>query len=212
MQKPAQKFEWLVWGGLIAVVIGIAVAFVISKGRGLQQSPPLPTIKAIADFSLTNQFGETVSLEKLRGHVWLGDIIFTRCPGPCARMTKQFAEIQSSIGDTQNVKFISLTADPEYDTAEVLKKYGERFGANQQNWWFLTGRKPDLYTVATDRLLLAVAEKTPEERETSDDLFIHSTIFVLVDKNATIRGVYESEKPESKRQILADIKKLLQEK
>lgn len=211
MQQPAKKFEWLVWGGLIAVIAGIVVAFFVSKNAELKSSP-LPKIKAVPEFSLTNQLGENVSLSQLQGNIWLADIIFTRCPGPCARMTKQFADIQSATADVKDLKFVSLTADPEYDTTEVLKEYGQRFGAKPQSWWFLTGRKPDLYTLATDGLLLALAEKTPEERESADDLFIHSTIFVLVDKQANIRSIYESDKPESKGQILADIQKLLREK
>ena len=47
-------------------------------------------------------------------------------------------------------------------------------------------------TLAIDSLKLAAVEKKPEERESAEDLFIHSTIFVLVDKQARLRGVFET--------------------
>ena len=39
---------------------------------------------------------------------------------------------------------MTLTTDPDYDTPAVLKKYGERFGADFRRWTFLTGTKAQI--------------------------------------------------------------------
>ena len=76
--------------GLALMAVGI-LRFV---GRA---EKPLPVYGQIADFALTNQNGGTVSLADLRGHVWVADIIFTRCPGPCPKMTRQMKELQEAL-------------------------------------------------------------------------------------------------------------------
>jgi cytochrome oxidase Cu insertion factor (SCO1/SenC/PrrC family) len=87
---------------------------------------------------------------------------------------------------------VTLTTDPEFDTPAVLKTYGERFGADPGRWLFLTGPKAEVSRLGVDSLKLAAVEKKPEERETPSDLFIHATLFVLVDKQGRIRGFYET--------------------
>lgn len=128
-------------------------------------------------------------------------------------MTKQFSKIQSQLPDVNSARLVTLTADPEFDTAEVLKKYGDRFGAKQESWWFLTGSKKEIYRLATDEgLMLSVQEKTPGQRGDENDLFVHSTLFVLVDQKGNVRAIYESTDDDVEKKVLADIKKLLREK
>src|SRR2546430_12600177 len=210
MNRPARSMEWIVWGGLAVVMLAILGAFVVSKsGRTV---PPLPVYAAVPIFSLTNQFGRVISLSDLAGKVWVADIIFTRCPGPCLTMTKQLSELQKALSATEPVKLVSLTVDPEFDTPEVLKRYGERFDASADRWDFLTGKKLDLYRLATRGLLLALDEVKPEQRESENDLFVHSTLFLVVDKQARIRATFEGAEPSSRQKILEAIHVLLKEK
>jgi protein SCO1/2 len=146
----------------------------------------------VADFALTNQNGRAVSLADLRGHVWVADIVFTRCPGPCLKMTRQMKELENALPDRSDCKLVTLTTDPDYDTPAILKTYSERFSADENRWTFLTGTKPEISKLGIDSLKLTAVEKKPEERENSDDLFIHSTIFVLVDQKAQLRGVFQT--------------------
>ena len=95
----------------------------------------------IADFTLTNQNGSAVSLADLRGQVWVADIIFTRCPGPCLKMTRQMKELQEALPPASQAKLVTLTTDADFDTPPVLKAYAERFGADTNRWMFLTGPK-----------------------------------------------------------------------
>jgi protein SCO1/2 len=180
----------MVWGGLVLLVATLLLAFLLAQLKSFGR--PLPVIGQVTDFSLTNQFGRAVSLADLRGHVWVGDIIFTRCSGPCVAMTKRMKELQQGLPVASKARLITLTTDPDFDSPAVLKAYSERFSADPNRWWFLTGTKPQIARLAIDSLKLTVIEKKAEERENPQDLFIHSTIFVVVDKQGQLRGVFES--------------------
>ena len=107
-------------------------------------------------------------------------------------MTRQMASVQAALPKDSQAKLISLTTDPEFDSPEVLKNYGEKFGADPARWHFLTGTKLGIAALAGDSLKLTALETKPESRTSADDLFIHSTIFVLVDKQARLRGAFET--------------------
>ena len=205
-----KAFRWLALGLSIALTAGLITALiVIGSGRGFRPSPPLPELGKVTAFSLTNEQGAPVSATNLLGPVWLADIIFTRCPGPCVRMTRQMAEIQRALGKTSLVRLVSLTADPAHDTPAVLKTYADRFGADLKRWTFLTGPKAEVYRLAMKDLLLAVEEAPPETTNALENLFIHSTKFILVDQQGTLRAIYDGEAPETRDRVLADVKQLL---
>lgn len=179
----------------LGLVLGILVCLVVL----LQYSPSprtsslaLPVIGTVADFTLTNQLGQAVSRDDLKGHVWVADIIFTRCAGPCPEMTLKMKELQDALTPESSARLISLTTDADYDTPDVLARYGERFGADPARWTFLTGDKVAIANLAIDSLKLTAIEKPAEERTDPNDLFVHSTIFVLVDKQGRLRSAFET--------------------
>jgi len=151
----------------------------------------LPVINRLDDFSMTDQLGRIVRRDDLLGQVWLADVIFTRCPGPCAKMTARMADLQASIPPEWPVKLVSLTTDPEHDTPEVLNRYATRFQADAGRWSFLHAAKPAIVDLAVGNLKLVVLDKD-EARESPNDLFIHSTTLALVDKHGRLRGAFES--------------------
>ena len=217
MNQPTRGTQWVVWGGL--ALVGLTLLAALLFARFASRSGPgqlLPVYGQIADFGLTNQNGRAVSLADLRGKVWVADIIFTRCPGPCLKMTKQMKALQDALPPGSSTKLVTLTTDADFDTPPVLKTYAERFQADPQRWTFLTGTKKDIANLAIDSLKLTAIEKKPEERESPQDLFVHSTIFVLADKRAQLRGVFETTgegiEPENvKARILAAVKQLERE-
>jgi protein SCO1/2 len=153
----------------------------------------IPVIGPVANFALTNQDGRTLTLADLRGHVWIADIIFTLCPGPCPRMTRQMAELQTALPAGSTAKLVTITTDPEHDTPEVLKKYPGRLGLEARpHWMFLTGTKKEIAGLASGSLKLGITEIEPGKRTSDDDLFIHSTYFVVVDKQARLRAVFDT--------------------
>ena len=193
MNEPARSIGWRVWAGLGLLGVTCVAAFVLVQVKSRTPSgPPLPVIDQIADFALTNENGHAVSLADLRGHVWVADIIFTRCAGPCPRMTRQMKELQDALPPGSQARLVTLTTDADYDTPPVLKVYAERFGADLKRWMFLTGTKQDVAKLAIDSLKLTALAKKPEDRTSPEDLFVHSTIFVIADKQARLRGVFET--------------------
>ena len=217
MNSTGRTFPWTITIGLLLILLTLALAFVLANLKS--QKPhvsSLPVYNQVGGFTLTNQDGVAVSLNDLRDQVWVADIIFTRCPGPCLRMTKQMKELETALKSTKGVKLISLTTDPEFDTPAVLKKYADRFGADSNRWEFLTGTKKQIGDLAIDSLKLAAIEKKPEDRESENDLFVHSTIFVVVDKRGQLRAVFETggegvDWNESRKNILDAVKGLRKE-
>jgi protein SCO1/2 len=208
--KPGHRIEWLVWSALAVTVIAIGIAFVRTRLQETGLTRPLDVIGAVPEFTLTNQFGHPVSLSNLLGQVWVTDVIFTRCPVSCERMTQRMIALQKEISGRAPVKFVSITADPLRDSPSVLKTYAERHGIDQSRWHFLTGLKRDVYALSVGGLKFSVLDN--EDKTNPDNLFIHSTQFALVDKQGKIRGYFEGTEEEDRKQLSLAIKKLAREK
>lgn len=172
----------------------LALAYLLSLAE-LKQSrhKPMPVIGPVADFTLTNQDGQVTTLADLTNHVWVADIIFTRCAASCPIMSTQMKSLQDALPPGSEAKLVSLTCNPSYDSPPILKQYGQRYGADFQRWMFLTGTAKALSDLATGSLKLGVTPVPPKERTTPTDFFVHSTIFVVVDKQARLRGVFQTE-------------------
>jgi len=214
MNPQARRFDFLIWIGVIITLLILLLAYLLAQLR-LRETigRPLPILGQVQDFRLTNQVGQVVTLADLRGRVWVADIIFTRCAGPCPRMTRQMREIQQALPATSTAKLVTLTTDADFDTPPVLKAYADKFGADPKRWMFLTGDKRQVANLAIDSLKLTAVEKKPEERLAPEDLFVHSTIFVVVDKLGRLRGVFETDGEgvspmQARALILAAVKRL----
>ncbi len=184
MSFQREPARWAWWNLIPFAVLAVAGLFLLNLLH--RPSKPLPVYGLVPDFKLTNQLNQTVSLADLKGQVWVADVIFTRCPGPCAQMTRTLRRIQEQLPPGSPVKLVSLTADPEFDTPPVLRTYADRFKAEPKNWAFLTGPKPAVYDLAMKGLKLAVQENATTNLS---ELFIHSTRIVLVDPLGRLRAV-----------------------
>ena len=104
-----------------------------------------------ADFTLTDQHGQSLTLSSLRGKVIVLNFIFTHCSGPCPLLSLKFSRLQQQLGDRlgKQVMLLSVTIDPRRDTPEVLTAYAQRYQANLTGWKFLTGTTQDILMVAT---------------------------------------------------------------
>src|SRR5260370_34576760 len=123
-------------------------------------------------------------------------------------MTKLKHALRAHAGAT----LITLTPDPDFVSPAVLKRYGERFGANAGRWMFLTGAREQIARLAVDGLKLVALEKKPAERQSPEDLFVHSTLLVVVDAQGRLRVTFDSEDAAWKAHVLGAVKKLLREK
>jgi protein SCO1 len=216
-ERQVRRTGWPALIGLVLAASTLLLALLLTQLKP-RTAPDhsLPVIGAIAGFTLTNQTGSAASLADLRGRVWVADIIFTRCPGPCLKMTRQMKELQDGLPPASQAKLVTLTTDPDFDTPTVLRAYAERFRADTNRWMFLTGTKQEIAKLAIDSLKLTAIEKKPEERASPQDLFVHSTIFVVADKQGQLRGVFETtgegiDPQKVKTEILAAVRQLERE-
>ena len=101
-------------------------------------------------FTLIDQEGNPFNVEnKLRDKIVAINFIYTTCSDVCPLFTVEFARLQQALrSQTQlNSFLVSITTDPEIDSPKVLNAYARRFGADFQNWAFLTGDESRLKDV-----------------------------------------------------------------
>lgn len=159
-------------------------------GRGRAAKPP-PVLGALPAFSLTDQHGNAITQDDLRGHVWIANFIFTRCPTVCPVATRTMQKLQARTDS--RVHLVSISVDPEYDTPARLAAYAKKFGADPARWRFLTGDPAAIKATVTDGLKLAFSRQG--ELAGGVPNIVHDLHFVLLDGNLRIRGYYDSTDP-----------------
>jgi protein SCO1/2 len=172
----------------------------------------LPTIRQIREFSLTNQAGMSFSRSNLMGGPWAVNLIFSRCPGPCTQLSGVMKAIQSKLPDSSEARLLSLTSDPEFDTPAVLSRYAEKVGADGIRWQFATGTRGAIQRLATEDLMLVLRENPADLRASPEDLFLHSTLIILVDRQGNVRSAVEGLEPGAAGRVLGILAELEQER
>ena len=155
----------------------------------------------IADFSLINQNGKTITQEDYKDKIYVADFFFTTCQTICPIMTDNMYEIQKRIITDDEVMLLSHTVTPEIDTVAQLKRYAKEKGVNASKWNLVTGDKKQIYELARKSYL---AVKDNGNGGPFD--MIHTENFMLIDKERQIRGFYDGTNPEDIERLLDDIK------
>ena len=153
----------------------------------------------IADFSLTNQNGETITQNNYLNKIYIADFFFTTCPTICPIMTKNMVEIQKRIKNDE-VYLLSHSVTPQIDSVPQLKKYALEKGVDADKWNLVTGDKKQIYELARKSYL---AVKTDGDGGPLD--MIHTENFILVDKERRIRGFYDGTKMEDIEKLMNDL-------
>ncbi|HEY5778317.1 MAG TPA: SCO family protein [Terrimicrobiaceae bacterium] len=199
------RLGWVIAFLCVTTLIAWAYMQFSAEIQSRKVASRLERLAQAPQFTFTAQDGSTVSTADFKGKIWVANFIFTRCAGPCPLMTSRMAEVNQALGKkATDVELVTITVDPEYDTPEVLKEYGDQVGASPDRWKFLTGPKDQIETVVMKGFLQALS------REPSG-VPIHSTRFVLVDRDGWIRGFLDGNDPELPQKLLMDIGDLLRE-
>ncbi len=213
---------------LLLVVLAISLGFGCSKKSEMQsrvdslpyyseasftphwfnkESDSLATFHSIPSFSLTSQEGATITEADLDNKIYVANFFFTSCPGICPRMTDNLKIVQEEFLDDDNVLLLSHSVTPDIDSVSVLKAYAQKRKIVSDRWLLLTGDRDQIYNLG--RQSYFVEEDLGEEK--SNDDFLHTENFILVDKNKHIRGIYNGLNKTSVQQLIADIKTLEKE-
>lgn len=167
----------------------------------------LDTLHTVRDFKLTNQLGEPVTAETIRGKVSIVNFFFTICPGICPRMTENMLEVHDVFADNDKVILMSHTVTPTRDSVPVLAAYGQERGIDPSRWHLLTGPQREIYNLG--RRSYFIEEDLGMERD--DEEFLHTENIVVVDQNRHIRGIYNGLSAVSIQHLIADVRKLVGE-
>ena len=154
----------------------------------------------IADFSLLNQNGDTITQENYRDKIYVADFFFTTCPTICPIMTANLVEVQAALANDSEVLLLSHSVTPEIDSVAQLKKYAIEKGVNDAKWNLVTGDKKQIYELARKSYLVV-----QEDGDGGPFDMIHTENFILVDKKRRIRGFYDGTKEEEMDRLLSDI-------
>ena len=160
----------------------------------------------IADFSLINQNGDTISQKDYEDKIYVADFFFTTCQTICPIMTDHMKEIQDKLIEDNDILLLSHSVTPAIDSVAQLKKYALQKGVNDKKWNLVTGDKKQIYELARKSYL---AVKTDGDGGPYD--MIHTENFMLIDKKKQIRGFYDGTNPDDIDRLIEDISVLKEE-
>lgn len=213
---------------VIFSIVGITFTYFMIKPKEAEK--PLPVINpidvqedmvdpelarigyghTIGKFSFTDQLGETITQEDVKGKVYVVEYFFTTCGTICPKMNKQMQRVHKAFIKNDDVRILSFTVDPEVDTVQQLKRYADKHGANAKQWHFLTGEKAALYDLARTSFFVLKPAEAENQGDVGSD-FIHTNNFVLVDKEMRIRGYYDGTSAKEVDKLIHDMEHLLEE-
>lgn len=218
-----KKYGWLITVGSFVVIfiVGMIIAYPLIKPevklKVYQPSDINPKLvdstlhginrdHRIADFEVINQLGNKVTSKDFEGKIYVADFFFATCPSICPVMSGHFAELQEEFADEPRFKLLSFSVTPELDTVEVLRQYGEDYGADPDKWVLATGDKKHIYELARKSYFAVLDEGDGGVQD-----FIHTENFVLVDSQRRIRGYYDGTSPKDMKRLSDEIRILLAE-
>lgn len=173
-------------------------------GVGASVQPKNPILGVVPDFTLTERSGRSIQKSDLLGGFWVANFIFTRCATSCPVTVMEFTRLQTEL--PKEVRLVSFSVDPEYDTPAVLADYADKHGASNDRWLFVTGEKTSMYRYIREGFHLSVEENSTERPGFE---VTHSPRFALVDPKGRVRGYYDSSDSEDLARLRADIERLL---
>lgn len=160
----------------------------------------------INPFSFINQDSIVVTEKTFRNKIYVADFIFLSCPTICPKMNSELLNVYNEYKNDTNILFLSHTIDPEHDTIPRLKEYAENLGINNNKWFFVTGNKDSIYSIAKESYYATAYADSAEPGG-----YLHSGGLLLIDKNRHIRGVYDGTNPKETKRLIKDIELLLKE-
>ncbi len=161
---------------------------------------PLPVLGTVPPFELTDQAGAPWASSTLDGQVWVANFVFTRCPTICPTFTAKMASIQKQSAE---LRLVSFTVDPEFDTPAKLAEYATKFHATPR-WTFLTGERAAIEAVVVKGMM-----QTMVKGDGSLMSIGHGSYFVLIDRQRQIRGFYRFNDDDGVERVLKDSAELI---
>ena len=144
----------------------------------------------VPDTPLIDQDGKPISLEDYRGSAVAVSFIYTRCPLAefCPLIDRRFGEVQKlASGDPAlagKVKLLSISFDPKFDRAEVLRAHARTVGADAQVWRFATADEE-----IVDRLAAGFGVNVIREK---DGTITHNLRTTVIDPSGRVVSIVDN--------------------
>lgn len=196
-----KKYKWT-WILLVICVLVAGYLFWSTFSK-----PKLPVISQVESFSYENVDGQTVTLESTNGKVRLFYFFFASCPDVCPLTTFRLSQVQDQLKQEglfgTEASIISISFDPERDTREKIKQFGDKFRADYSGWYFLRGDQQKTMDLAMNSFKILI-------NQDRDGNFVHMDLIGLVDREGNLREIYRPEA--TAEEIAAGVKSLVREK
>jgi len=233
------KRLWWLWGvGLLVALVGVGLGLRVGfENASRRAAHDLPRLWEVPDFAFIERNGQSVTRADLLGKVWIASLIFTRCVEECPLVSSHMARLQDAFTAEPDVRLVSITVDPAYDTPEVLTRYAQSFAAQPQRWLFLTGDKATIYRLVREGFRLglidpqgsavpeaagvrhalwqlltpapALAHPGTHSHDETQRAITHSARLVLVDRQGQVRQFYNITDQSTLRRVPSDVRLVL---
>lgn len=193
------------WALLLLLLLGalFVIALLLLRRPSNHNAPlanVLPLLGTVPAFSLIDAGGSNITLDSLKGKIWVADFIFTKCEGTCPIMTSSMYQLNQELGGSAGVQLVSISVDPAHDTPQALREYADMYQLSRDHWYFLTGDRSAIYALAKNGFHLFVSDSGDTER-----IITHSSKLALVDGAGAIRGYYEGTDSTVVPELMRDI-------
>ena len=205
-----------------SLLLGVLIVYGVVRG----QATSLELYGDAPAFKLTDHLERPVSSDEFRGKVVVANFVYTKCPDICPLLSLRMQALQERLREEKllgtRVQLVSFTTDPARDTPAVLRGYAERHRADPSAWRFLTGPEAEMKPMIVKGFFLGVEEVPSRETaavagqpeqaqgEQQKDQYevMHSTRFVLIDREGRIRA-YNDGRELDLDGVVRDIRQLL---
>lgn len=193
-----------VW--VLAAIVGV-LSLTMLRMCATRKLQPLPTLGQAPAFVLKDQDNSDFDSRVLAGKVWIASFVFTSCRTECPMIGKANQQVLEGLGATP-VQFVSITVDPEFDTPELMRKWGVQFGADTNRWKLLTGARSEIERIVIDGFKTHMSDRKIEGGLVQ---VAHTMKLILVDADGYIRYYFDANDPEAMKLIVDHAKALTQE-
>jgi len=192
---------WLFYGVLLLFLVGV-IAFAT-----LRPILVLPRITLAPGFSLTDQDGQRLTNEDMRGKLVLYNLTYTNCMQPCPQTSQVMKDVLARLPELESngipVELVTISIDPQRDSPQALQDYAAGLNADTSRWHFVTGPLERLKWVIGGGFQVYFDHK-------ENGRIVFDPAFMLVDGMGILRGEYRTADPGADR-LLGDMQLVLDE-
>jgi protein SCO1 len=197
----------LLFGLLVILLVAVVPSILVPTLMCRPEHKQLRDMGTVSSFSLLDERGQPFTESAMAGKITIVSFIFTRCDTICPVTAMKLERIQEKTFDLgRDIKLVSFSVDPKYDTPDKLATFAKRYRADAERWRFVTGTYDDVYKVVEGSFMSSMMQLPDKPNGVPD--FAHGGYFLLVDRALHIRGLYDSDRVHQLDELMSDARYL----